>query len=78
VQRNIKKQLAKIFIYPTVVGSIATYMLFFMILFGNSGSITLGESLALLINFGIIVLVCALMYGVYKLAIKKIKSIIEL
>lgn len=78
IEATIKKQLAKIFIYPTVVGSLAIYMLFFMITYGNSSSITYGEALALLINLGIIVLVCLLMFGIYKLAFKKIKKIIEL
>lgn len=78
IETTIKKQLSKIFIYPTVVGSLAIYMLFFMILFGNSGSITYGESLSLIINFCIVLLVCLLMFGVYRLAINKIKKIIQI
>ncbi len=78
IENTIKKQLAKIFMYPSIVGSISIYMLFLMILYGNSNSITFSEALALLINLGIISIFFLLMFGIYKLALNKIKKIIEL
>ena len=76
IEKNIKKQLAKVFIYPTVIGSIFTYMIYITIFYGNSGgNISQGEFLGLAVGLGIILLVILFMFVIYKFSIKKIKKI---
>lgn len=79
IEKNIKKQLAKVFIYPTVIGSGFTYMIYITIFYGNSGgNISQGEFLGLLVGLGIILLVILFMFVVYKLSLKKVKRIAEI
>ncbi|MCM1988915.1 ABC transporter permease [Oceanirhabdus seepicola] len=77
IERSVKKQLAKIFIYPTIVGSTAIYLFFGMIMFANGGSnISSSEYMALSINFAIILIACAFMYSVYRIALRRVKVMI--
>jgi len=77
IERSVKKQLAKIFIYPTIVGSTAIYLFFGMIMYANGGSnISSSEYMALSINFAIILLACAFMYSIYRLALRRVKVMI--
>lgn len=76
IKKVVNKQLIKIFIYPTVVGSVAIYLFYILILYGNSGGITSYEIGALQVNFIIILALVAAMYGVYQLAYKKVCTII--
>lgn len=78
IEKCIKVQLKKIFTIPTIVGSITIYLFYFLILYGNSGSISSSEYIALGINLGIIVIVSFFMYLIYRISLKKIKKIIEI
>lgn len=79
IEKNIKKQLAKVFIYPTVIGSIFIYMMYFAIFYGNSGgNISQGEFLGLLVGLGIILLVILFMFIVYKFSLIKVKRIADI
>ncbi|MGL4912119.1 MAG: FtsX-like permease family protein [Romboutsia sp.] len=79
IEKNIKKQLAKVFIYPTVIGSIFTYMLYLTIYYGNSGgNISQGEALGLLVGLGIILIVILFMFVIYKISLKKVKNIAQI
>lgn len=79
IEKNIKKQLAKIFIYPTVIGSIFTYMIYITMFFGNSrGNISQGEFLGLVVGLVIILLVIIYMFIIYKFSLKKVKRIAKI
>lgn len=79
IENNIKKQLAKVFIYPTVIGSIFIYMLFLTIFYGNSGgNISSGEMLGLIVGLLIILVVILLMFVIYKFSILKVKRIADI
>lgn len=76
IEKNIKKQLAKIFIYPTIIGSIFTLMIFITIFYGNSGgTISQGELLGLAVGGGIIMMVIVFMSIVYRISLAKVKNI---
>ncbi|MBI6873300.1 FtsX-like permease family protein [Clostridium aciditolerans] len=78
IEKCIKVQLKKIFTIPTVVGSTSIYLLFFFIVYGNSGSISPGEYAGLRINFLIMIVTGFFMYLVYRLSLRKIKKIIQI
>lgn len=79
IEKNIKKQLAKVFIYPTVIGSIFTFMLYVTIYYGNSGgNISQGELLGLLVGLGIILIVILFMFVIYNISLKKAKNIAQI
>lgn len=78
VESTIKKQLAKVFIYPTVVGSLIIYMLYILIFVGNSGEISSSEIFGLSLNLGIIFATALFMYGVYRFSLMKVKEIAEI
>lgn len=79
IEKNIKKQLAKIFIYPTVIGSIFTYMIYITIFIGNSrGNISQGEFLVLGVGLLIILLVILFMFIIYKFSLEKVKRIAKI
>ncbi|MEG2788563.1 MAG: FtsX-like permease family protein [Romboutsia sp.] len=78
IEKNIKKQLAKVFIYPTFIGSIFTYMIYLTIFYGNSGgNISKGEFLGLVVGLVITLIVIVFMFVIYKISINKIKKIAE-
>lgn len=74
--RTIKKQLFKLFMYPTLIGSTSILFLFFLIMYGNDGALSSSEILALQISIGIIAFVYSIMYAIYHLTLRKVKSII--
>lgn len=79
IEKNIKKQLAKVFIYPTVIGSTFTYMIFITIFYGNSGgNISEGEFLGLAVGLGIILIVILFMFSIYKFSTVKVKKIADI
>ncbi len=78
IEKCIKVQLQKIFTIPTIVGSTAIYLLYFLIMYGNSGSITASEYIVLGISFKIILISSLFMYLVYKLSFGKVKKIVEI
>lgn len=79
IEKNIKKQLAKIFIYPTIIGSTFTYMMYLTVFYGNSGgNISQGEFLGLGVGLVIILIVILFMFIIYKFSLEKVKRIAEI
>lgn len=77
VKKVVNKQLIKIFVYPTAVGSVAIYLLYTLILYGNGGTkLTSSEINALQIDFIIILVAVLAMYAVYQLAYKRVCKMI--
>lgn len=76
IEKNIKKQLAKVFIYPTLIGSAFIYMIGITMLYGNSGgSISQTEFLSLMAELVIILIVVLYIFIIYKFTVLKVKKI---
>ena len=78
VAKTVRTQLKKIFIIPTLLGSFAMMFLFTFILYSNSGSITYGEVLTLLVNAVIMLISWGYMGSLYAFAFAKIKKMIDI
>ncbi len=75
-QRKIlKKQLAKIFQYPAAIGCGLGFLFSFAMDLFNDGRISGTERQALLILLGIILMVCVILYGVYRYSMRKAEQI---
>lgn len=76
--KELKKQLAIIFKYPSLIGMIVVYLLYVLILFGNDGGMfTKGEIMGLEICLILEVVIGFLTVCVYKITVEKVKHILE-
>lgn len=78
IKNIIKWQIFKIFMYPTLIGSIIALSLDLMILLNNGSRFTPGEQSALIINIIITIGGMTYMYIIHKLAINKVENILEI
>lgn len=77
-QRILKKQLAKIFQYPAVLGCSLGFFFTLGICFMNDGRFTPDEIRTLVIMLAISGVIFALLYGVYRVAKKQAERIVHL
>ena len=74
----LKKQLAKIFLYPGIVGCGAGFLFSFMMDYTNDGGITAIEIKALGILLLLIAVFCFVLFSVYRVSLKKAGKIVNL
>lgn len=74
----LKKQLAKIFFYPGIVGCGAGFLFSFMMDYTNDGGITAIEIKALGILLLLIAVFCFVLFSVYRVSLKKAGKIVNL
>lgn len=74
----LKKQLAKIFLYPGIVGCGAGFLFSFMVDYTNDGRITAIEIKALGILLLLIAIFCFVLFSVYRVSLKKAEKIVNL
>lgn len=74
----LKKQLAKIFFYPGIVGCGAGFLFSFMMDYTNDGGITAIEIKALGILLLLIAIFCFVLFSVYRVSLKKAGKIVNL
>ncbi|HEX3023083.1 MAG TPA: ABC transporter permease [Lachnospiraceae bacterium] len=74
----IKKQLGKVFLYPTMVGSVIMLALYGLILYGNDGRMIQSEIVTLCMDLALVMLVYVFMYGIYRLSLTKVKRIAQI
>lgn len=74
----LKKQLAKIFLYPGIVGCGAGFLFSFMMDYTNDGRITAIEIKALGILLLLIAVFCFVLFSVYRVSLKKAEKIVNL
>ena len=74
----LKKQLAKIFFYPGIVGCGAGFLFSFMMDYTNDGGITAIEIKALGILLLLIAIFCFVLFSVYRVSLKKAEKIVNL
>ena len=73
----LKKQLAKIFFYPGIVGCGAGFLFSFMMDYTNDGGITAIEIKALGILLLLIAIFCFVLFSVYRVSLKKAEKIVN-
>lgn len=71
--REVKNQCGKVFTVPAMVGMAAMFILYIMIMYANDGALTGTEILGLVSCLCVLLLISALIYGVYHNTIKKIR-----
>ncbi len=76
ITRVIKKQLSKIFIYPTVTGSAVMYFFYCLIMYNNDNGFSASELIGLGIDLGIFVIIAAFMYLVYRISLRKVLNMV--
>ena len=74
----LKKQLAKIFLYPGIVGCGAGFLFSFMMDYTNDGGITAIEIKALGILLLLIAVFCFVLFSVYHVSLRKVEKIVNL
>jgi len=74
----LKKQLAKIFLYPGIVGCGAGFLFSFMMDYTNDGRITAIEIKALGILLLLIAVFCFVLFSVYHVSLRKAEKIVNL
>ena len=74
----LKKQLAKIFLYPGIVGCGAGFLFSFMMDYTNDGRITAIEIKALGILLLLIAVFCFVLFSVYHVSLRKVEKIVNL
>lgn len=72
--RSVKHQVSKIFALPLALGGSLMYLFFILILLGNGsdGVISMQERCTLAINGGLLAVCGLLLYGVYRITLKKV------
>jgi len=78
INKCLKRQLSKVFIYPCIVGSALTFTLFCMILWANNNQIEYYEWVAIGINAILTSIMFLIMFLVNKFTYRKVKMLIEL
>lgn len=76
--KEVRSQCKNVFKVPTIIGMTAIYMFFIMILYTNDGRMLSAEVLALLVCLGIIGLLAAIVYAVYRASVRTIKKQLEI
>lgn len=71
--RSIRGQVRRVFLVPTVTGTALIYAFYAMIMYFNDSRITDTEIAGLIACLGVIAAVSALLYGVYRLTLKKVR-----
>lgn len=74
LSREVRSQCKNVFKVPTMIGMAAIYLFFIMILYGNDGRLLSAEVLALLVCIGILGLLAAIVYAVYRTSVRMIKK----
>lgn len=71
----IKRQLAKVFFYPVVAGAAVAFSFDAIVKFMNDRRMSHGELVSIGADLIVIAAVFLIMYGIYRLALKKVKKI---
>lgn len=78
LSKEVRSQCKNVFKVPTIIGMTTIYLFFIMILYANDGRMLSAEVLALLVCLGIMGLLAAIVYAVYRASIRTIKRQLEI
>lgn len=70
--RSVRSQVKRVFLVPAVTGTALIYAFYAMIMYFNDDRITDTEIAGMIACLGVIAAVSALLYGVYRLTLKKV------
>ncbi len=77
--RAVKGQISKVFFAPVLTGTVVIYGFYMMIMyFNDGGSFTPTEVAGLFTCVGLVALVSLLLYGVYRLTLKKVCGMLNI
>lgn len=78
LSKEVRSQCKNVFKVPTIIGMTTIYLFFIMILYANDGRMLSAEVLALLVCLGIMGLLAAIVYAVYRVSVRTIKGQLEI
>lgn len=78
LQKSMKSQISKIFLSPTLIGTIVIVAFYTMILYSNDGQFTEQEFIGFGISMGVVIVMSAIIYVLYKLSFKKTCKILNI
>lgn len=73
LSREIRSQCSNVFKVPTVIGMIAMYLLYAMMLYANDGRLLFVECGALLVCLAILAAIGVMVYAVYRVSVTTLK-----
>lgn len=76
LRHSVKGQVSKVFLVPALVGTIGISAYYALAMYANSGGFEKGELVAFGIDFGLIVLMSLVLYGVYRFTLKKVSRLL--
>lgn len=71
--REVRSQCNNVFKIPSLVGMVAMYLFFMMILYANDGRIIFTEWMAALVCLAMLAVICIVIYAVYRGAVTALK-----
>lgn len=74
LSKEVQNQAGKVFKIPAIVGMGLMYLLYTMIMYANDNKFTLDEGAGLLVCLGVLFLHGAIIFAVYKVTVKRMKS----
>lgn len=72
LRRSVRSQVKRVFLVPAVTGTALIYAFYAMIMYFNDNRLVETEVAGLAVCLGVIAVVSALLYGVYRLTLKKV------
>ena len=72
LRRSVRSQVKRVFLVPAVTGTTLIYAFYAMIMYFNDNRLTETEIAGMLVCLGVIAAASALLYGVYRLTLKKV------
>ena len=72
LRRSVRSQVKRVFLVPAVTGTALIYAFYAMIMYFNDNRLVETEIAGLVVCLGVIAAVSALLYGVYRLTLKKV------
>ncbi len=72
LRRSVRSQVKRVFLVPAVTGTALIYAFYAMIMYFNDNRLTETEIAGMLVCLGVIAAASALLYGVYRLTLKKV------
>lgn len=78
LKREVRSQAGNVFRIPSLVGMGAMYFLYILMLLGNDGKMTFSETCGLAACLGILAMIGAVYYAVYRYAVRKMCAELEI
>ncbi len=74
LNKELRSQAGRVFTVPAMVGMFVMYLLYFMLMYANDGKIAPSEIISMGVCFVVVALFAAIIYGVYRVTIAKMRK----